>query len=95
MALHAELPLFFDRVLGLRRLLKPQQIRKAALKAGATDVELDGGKSKGFCWMPFEDFVGFFDTMTVCHRSHGIQVRLFSSMSAQLDVRDLSGLGRS
>ncbi len=48
-------------------------IRKAALQQGATEEELNGGPSKGFCWMPYSDFASFFDTLTVCHRSHGIQ----------------------
>jgi hypothetical protein len=59
-------------------------LRSAALGAGATAEELDGGASRGFCWLPYRDFVSFFDTMTVCHRSHGIS-------DARLDFREAEG----
>ena len=43
---------------------KCTKIRKEALAAGSTPEELDGGESRGFCWMPWADFAAFFDTMT-------------------------------
>eukprot|EP01052_Picozoa_sp_SAG31_P050343 SAG31_NODE_11445_length_1029_cov_1.225806_2_plen_212_part_00 len=52
-----------------------ESLRKSAIEAGATVEQLDGGHDlscKGFCWVPWADFVAFFDTITVCHLSHDI-----------------------